>query len=409
MRKYTVYALFGAVSILSLGMTATSCSDDDDAGSPAFSVAWDPETTVHPDQEGAVVLIVTGREGTAWTAEITAGGEWISFNRTVPGGQTVKSGTVGTSLAERNQYVYYWPNDTKQARRAAIRFTFAGREPVELELTQYSTSSDGDVYETGRDRVWPEIPAQVVNDNYIYVTHFARFRNQDESTMYNARNYTLCFDRTKFAAWWVAYPLHASYTGSGRVETWAYDPKIAGKYQADLSRSYPSSTYDRGHQIPNADRSGNSTMQAQTFYFSNMTPQNGQLNQQPWAALEKMARDNWMCSDTLYVVTGAWWSSASTLTTPDRNGKLCPVPTSYFKVFVRTVRGNVRQAGDRLGDYSASQLKSIGFWVDNLSGQGTARSWVCSVAEVERLTGFSFFPTVPAEVKTQKDAASWGL
>lgn len=150
-------------------------------------------------------------------------------------------------------------------------------------------------------------------------------------------------------------------------------------------------------------------MQAQTFYFSNMTPQNYSLNQNPWAALEKMARDNWMCSDTLYVVTGAYWNSGSTFATPDIDGKQCPVPNYYFKVFVRTVKGNVRQAGDRLGDYPADQLKSIGFWVENAGGQGTARSWVKSVSEVESLTGFEFFPSVPAAVKAQKDAASWGL
>lgn len=409
MRQYRIRLLFSAVLILLIGLTATSCSDDSDAGGADFSVAWDPEKTVHPDQEGAAVLIVKGRSGTGWTAEITSGADWVSFNRTSPGGQTLKSGTVGTSLAERNQYVYYWPNSTKDERHATIRFTFDGREPVELELTQFSTSSDDNVYETGQYKAWPEIPAQVVNADYIYVTHFARFLNQDKNTMYNARNFTLCFDKTKYAAWWVAYPLHKSYTGSGRVETWAYDPKIAGEYQADLTRSYPASNYDRGHQIPNADRSGNAAMQAQTFYFSNMTPQNSQLNQHPWAALEKKARDDWMCSDTLYVVTGAWWSRSSTLTTPDRSGKLCPVPTTYFKVFVRTVKGDVRQTGDRLGDYPASELKSIGFWVQNQSGQGTARSWVRSVAEIEQLTGFEFFPSLPAEVKTQKNAASWGL
>lgn len=408
MRNYRLYTILSVALILTLGMCATSCSDDDDSG-PAFSVRLDPGTTIHPDQEGAVVLIVTGRDGTPWTAEIVSGGEWTSFDRFTPGGQLVKSGVVGSSLAARNQYVYYWPNDTNGSRTATIRFTFAGQTPVELELMQYSTSSDDDVYQTGQYKAWPEIPAQVVNADYLYITHFARFRNYDEGTMYNARNYTMCFDKTKFGAWWVAYPLHTSYTGTGRVESWAYDPKIAGQYQPDLARSYPSSTYDRGHQIPNADRNGNSVMQAQTFYFSNITPQNARLNQQPWGALEKMARDDWMCSDTLYVVTGAWWRPGSGVTTPDRNGKLCPVPTSYFKVLVRTVAGDVRQTGDRLGDYPPSQLKSIGFWVDNLSGQGTARDWVKSVAEIEQMTGFSFFPSVPAQVKAQTDPASWGL
>ena len=52
---------------------------------------------------------------------------------------------------------------------------------------------------------------------------------------------------------------------------------------------------------------------------------------------------------------------------------------------------------------------SIGFWVENKSGQGEAAQWTRSVAEIEQLTGFEFFPTLPAAVKQQKNPAQWGL
>ena len=93
----------------------------------------------------------------------------------------------------------------------------------------------------------------------------------------------------------------------------------------------------------------------------------------------------------------------------DKVGNTCPIPDSYFKVLVRTTAGNIRQTGDLLGDYKAEQLKSIGFWVANAGGQGEAKSWVKSVAEIEKQTGFTFFPTLPESVKQQKDAAAWGL
>ena len=54
-------------------------------------------------------------------------------------------------------------------------------------------------------------------------------------------------------------------------------------------------------------------------------------------------------------------------------------------------------------------FRSIGFWVANAGGQGEAKSWVKSVAEIEKQTGFTFFPTLPESVKQQKDAAAWGL
>lgn len=129
MRKYLIRTLLGVAAVVAAGFAATSCSDDSDSGSGVFRVEWDPTKTVHPDREGAAVLIVDGREGTSWRAEITAGADWVSFNRTAPGGQTVKTGIAGTSLAARNQYVYYWPNDTKDERHAMIRSRSTGRRP----------------------------------------------------------------------------------------------------------------------------------------------------------------------------------------------------------------------------------------------------------------------------------------
>lgn len=402
-----VTAIFG---IALLAMTA--CSDDDGLGGPL--VEWDWSKPIHPDQEGNAVLLLSGAVGTSWTAEIISGGDWVSFDRSAPAdgsGRLETSGTVGRGLADTRLLVYYWPNSTPDERSAIIRFAYRGAEPVALELVQNSAAGNRDIYQTGKNEVWPEIPAKLTantpyikTDNLIYVTHTAPLTDPATERTFNARNYTLCFDKSKFGAWWVAYPLHEVYTGSGRNESWTFDPKIEPEYQADLTHSYAGS-FDRGHQIPNADRSGNLTMQAQTFYFSNMTPQASQLNQQPWGRLESKAR-GWMCSDTLYVVTGACWRSNTTNVTTDAAGKECPIPSHYFKVFVRTVKGNVREPGDELWRH---ECQSIGFWVANASGQGEAKDWVKSVAEIEALTGFTFFPSVSATVKEQKNPAAWGL
>ena len=172
-------ASLAAMVLIAVAFTGCGKDSDNKGGGGANSVEWDPAKTVHPDQEGAAVLLVTGDTGTPWTAEIISGAEWISFNRTAPGGQTVKTGKVGTSLSDKNQYVYFWPNNTKDERHALIRFEFEGEMPVELELVQYSTSSNDNVYETGHNLVWPEIPAEKVNSNYIYVSHFAQLKNQN--------------------------------------------------------------------------------------------------------------------------------------------------------------------------------------------------------------------------------------
>ena len=275
----------------------------------------------------------------------------------------------------------------------------------------FTACSGGGDEETAPADVWvaPELPVRLESPNYHYVTHYAPVTDKwMGGVMVTKRNFSLCFDKTKRAALWVAYPMHESYLGSGRVETWEYDPQIPKTDQPVLYKVYAKgTTWNRGHQIPNAARNAHPTMQAQPFYFTNMTPQNATLNQQAWARLEAKVRD-WKCSDSLYVVTGAYWQHTNNTTT-DNNGQVCPIPTHYYKVLARTRRGDVRTRGDLLGRYPAADLQTIGFWVENKSGQGEAAAWVKSVEEIETLTGLKFFPTLPVEAKRQKNAAQWQL
>ena len=73
---------------------------------------------------------------------------------------------------------------------------------------------------------------------------------------------------------------------------------------------------------------------------------------------------------------------------------------------LRTRDGNT---GKKISECRASELKTIGFWVANQSGQQLGSQLCRSVAEIERLTGFTFFPDVDASVKEQLAPADWGL
>lgn len=394
---------------VALAMTLlTACGSDGNgngAGSD-YSVQFDPAVPVGTNS-GIAVLLLTGDTGASWLVEVVSGGNWVSFD--LSGAQS-RSGQIGETWQSREIPVYYTTNNSGAERHAQIRFTFTGQPPVLLDMTQYSPTQN--VYPFNNVATWPELPAFEENDDYIYVTHLCPVINQNENKVFTGRNYTMCFDHTKRAAWWVAYPLHATYIGSGRPsrDPWAFDPKFSSKEQANIVSGSYEGPYDRGHQLPNADRNRDpySEMCYQTFYCSNATPQAAALNQGGWMRLEGKVRD-WICSDTLYVVTGAYWNPGSTASTTDDAGQSCPLPDYYFKVVVRTVQGNIRSRGDRLGEYEASQLKSLGFWVRNASGQGEAKAWATSVADIERKTGFTFFPTIPATVKQQTETSSWGL
>ncbi len=245
---------------------------------------------------------------------------------------------------------------------------------------------------------WSEVPAYIESDNYQYVTHSAELNDG------TVRNFSLCFDTENRAAIWVAFPYHEIYAGdAGRTDKWGFDPIIDELLQASISSSYADCdgvSYDRGHQISSGDRLATEELNAQTFYYSNMTPQNASLNRGQWSSLEDDVRAQ-VCADTLYVVTGADFSTTLGVTT-DTAGNECPIPAAYFKVMLRTCSGD---SGKAISECSASELQAIGYWVENIY-TGVLPEPI-SVSEVEEKTGLTFFPGVSQSVKDVCAARLW--
>ena len=181
---------------------------------------------------------------------------------------------------------------------------------------------------------WLELPGQWLCDAEHVVTHYAVMEGRQQ------RNYTILYDEDTYISYWVAYPLCASHTTTGREETWGYDPKVSNSAQTSVAKGYganiPTENYQknfyaRGHQIPNADRNAVPQMQAQTYYSTNMTPQiqNG-FNGGIWAKLEDGVRGAVPADDTLYVITGAAFRKvnenlAAKKITNKNDSKLLPV------------------------------------------------------------------------------------
>ena len=258
---------------------------------------------------------------------------------------------------------------------------------------------------------WAELP-KMDNSKLQYVALFAA-----DAKGKSVRNYSMGFDKSKKAALWVAYPMHTCYTSgnAGRTDDWVLDPLINPDDQADVTYSYKedegsAADYNKGHQIASADRQASTHMNAQTFYFSNSTPQQSAFNGGIWAKLENAVR-NKQCSDTLYVVTGAHFASGVTMPKAyDANGDNAPVPTHYYKVLLRTKKGNI---GKPISDCSASELIAIGFLMEhpksNKSLDKTFKEYAVSVEEIEELTGHTFFPTAPAAVKSSYSLSDWNF
>lgn len=256
---------------------------------------------------------------------------------------------------------------------------------------------------------WTEIPASPVHmpEGYSMLTHYTEVNGR------RLRNYTMLYDHTYKVSHWVAYPLHNVYRGSaGRQDLWVYDPSLSQSLQMDVvsggyQRVYGIRGYDRGHQIPSADRQATVEMNQQTFYPTNCTPQNAQLNQNLWANLEALVRTQ-ICSDTVFVITGCAITTAEDKTVDwiwKNNVRVGAIPKAYWKVMLRTKNG---RTGALPNDGTA---KCIGFWMENRTPDTdkVSRDFVKSVTEIEKLTGFEFFTGISDDVKSRYNLDLWGL
>jgi endonuclease G len=90
---------------------------------------------------------------------------------------------------------------------------------------------------------------------------------------------------------WVCESLELSELNGNipRNDAFAPDDKLTPGLRAELS-DYKGSGFDRGHQAPAGDQTKSAPRKAETFFLSNMVPQNANQNQQIWATLEDMVR-----------------------------------------------------------------------------------------------------------------------
>ena len=222
------------------------------------------------------------------------------------------------------------------------------------------------------------------------------------------RNYSLLYDTKLKIAYWVAYPLCNYYTvkNTDRTGLWAYDPSISQELQFSYVKAEGSTTsglaesskYDRGHQIPSADRVRSEKLNASTFYYTNLVPQIGNtFNQSIWVDLEDKVRAWSSGTDTLFVVTGSMPTTQTdpTITyTLHKDGKQkVAIPKYMFKALARKVGG---------------QFYTIAFKMDNVSySNRDYMKYAISVSTLEQETGFTFFPQLDESIKSQLDESKW--
>ena len=215
--------------------------------------------------------------------------------------------------------------------------------------------------------------------------------------------YVVCYDTAKRIPLWVGYKLTAQdIVQRTRKDAFRSDPRLTDQENVHCA-DYAGSGFDRGHSAPNADFNRSAEAQADTYFFSNMSPQTKQLNEQRWAELEDHVRSWAKKFGTVYVLTGPIFVGSEVHTVPD--GRVA-VPTEFFKVVVRK---------DESGNLVAEAFvlpNGTGAFLDLPAGPGSKAQKVdayllqhiVSIALVENLTGVEYFPGLPSAERSALEA-----
>ena len=180
---------------------------------------------------------------------------------------------------------------------------------------------------------------------------------------------------------WVAYELtkKETYGDVERTDYFDVDPSISGR-QARFS-DYSHTGYDRGHMAPAGDMKWNEDAMEECFYLTNICPQNHTLNKGDWNDLEMKCRDWARRYGRAWIVTGPIVSSKTPKTISSRN---IVVPDAFFKA-VMVPSGN--------------RYKAAGFVMQNTAGSQPYSDCICTIDELENLTGIDFFYALPDDVE----------
>lgn len=195
---------------------------------------------------------------------------------------------------------------------------------------------------------------------------------------------------------WVAYELtDIEVMGEvPRYDKFKPDPMVPQNVSA-TTNDYKHSGYDRGHLAPAADMKWDEQAMRESFYLSNICPQNPNLNGGVWKDLEEQVRDLASQKGSIFVACGPIVTDASTTIGENK----VVVPQAFFKVLLQ--------------EEEDGTIHTIGFVYENISGRKPMSTYAMTVDEVEEITGIDFFPSLPNKIEkkteSEVDFTKWTL
>lgn len=206
-------------------------------------------------------------------------------------------------------------------------------------------------------------------------------RQDIPSQILRRKGYTVSYNKETKQPNWVAWHLTADHTDGewARPSGNAFHEDMEVPAPRASNYDYKRSGWSRGHMCPAGDNRWDSTAMYESFLLTNVCPQHDRLNSGDWNDIEQECRKWAKKYEDLYIVCGPiFYRQEHEMIGANE----IPVPEAFFKVVVC------------LND----KPKGIGFVCKNTEGNRKTDFYVNTIQQVERITGYQFFPLLPEDL-----------
>lgn len=240
---------------------------------------------------------------------------------------------------------------------------------------------DNTSQQLGKETSEAEVDKRTISQLEIPVT----IKKRNEIRL-NRTGFTISYNNFYKVPNWVAWELTRQETTGNeeRKSKFLPDPDLP---EPRVEHSdYTHSGYDRGHMAPAADMKWSEKAMQESFYMSNICPQNQKLNRDDWGDLENECRTWAKKYRNVYIVCGPIYDSSN----PKRIGQhKVAVPDRFFKVVLI---------------YNRKNPVAMGFLFENKAGHHKLEKYMVSVDSIETITGLDFFSQLPDNIEKQVEA-----
>ena len=193
--------------------------------------------------------------------------------------------------------------------------------------------------------------------------------------------FTLSYIEKHEQAEWVHYLLTKEMINgtAKRKDNFRKDPAVSTGSASP--KDYTASGYDRGHLASAADMSLNTTSMSESFYMTNMSPQEPSFNRGGWKKIEELVRA-WASETNIFVTVGGVLKKDL-----KKIGQGVSVPEHFYKIVFNPSNNNV-----------------IAFYTPNTKLASPLIKYVVSVDQIEKETGIDFLSELKDDIETQVES-----